>query len=47
MKVRIEIDEKNGKAFTTEIHDGYYDSIRQILLAIHYMKIPITKDWKC
>lgn len=32
MKIRLEIDKRNGKAFTIEIHDVGYDEIKEDLI---------------
>ena len=34
MLIRIEINNKNGKAFTSEIPDRYYEIIRAMVYAI-------------
>lgn len=32
MKVRVEIDKINGKAFNIELNDSYYDELREFLI---------------
>ena len=46
MKVRIEIDEPNGKSYTVNIHNMYYDSLRHVLVAFHCMDVSNTVEVK-
>lgn len=39
MKVRIEIDKPNGKAYETNIDDKFYDKFRELIIKIRVREL--------